>query len=125
MKLAMHLPGKNAAAADRDPREDATTEVIDLASRTSYPAVANRKGRSDALGLAAGVGFVALLGIATLYGLNAARTGEEPAPAPASPTDIRSTGNTSDGKITKLEFPRLKTVQKSGSNEKGDGEVKE
>jgi type IV secretion system protein VirB10 len=80
MKLAMRLPEKNSAAAnDRDPREDATTEVIDLASRTSYPAVANRKGHSDALGLAAGVGFVALLGAATLWGLNASRMPEDPA----------------------------------------------
>jgi type IV secretion system protein VirB10 len=50
--------------------------VIDLASRTAYPGVANRKGRSDALGLAAGVGFVALLGAATLWGLNASRMDE-------------------------------------------------
>ena len=102
MKLAMRLPEKNAAA-NADPRDDATTEVIDLASRTSYPAVANRKGGRDALGLMAGVGFVALLGAATLWGLNASRVSNEeaaaagaaeaapPPPAPAnlatSPTD--------------------------------------
>ncbi len=86
MKLAMRLPEKNNEAADRDPREDATTEVIDFASRTSYPAVANRKSKSDALGLAAGIGFVALLGAATLYGLNAGRvTEEEPAQAAPAP----------------------------------------
>ncbi len=86
MKLAMRLPGKTASSgADHDPRDDATTEVIDLASRTSYPAVANRKGKSDALGLFAGVAFVALIGAATLYGLNASRTVEE-APAPAAAT---------------------------------------
>lgn len=80
MKLAMRLPEKNAAVAnDRDPRDEATTEVIDLASRTSYPAVANRKGHSDALTLAAGVGFVALLGAATLWGLNASRGTDEDA----------------------------------------------
>lgn len=81
MKLAMRLPEKNAAAAARDvdPRENATTEVIDLASRTSYPAVANRKGHSDALGLAAGIGFVALLGAATLWGLNAGSDGPQDA----------------------------------------------
>lgn len=80
MKLAMRLPEKNSgnSAADKDPRDDATTEIIDLASRTSYPAVANRKSGSDALGLAAGVGFVALLGAATLWGLNA--SGDEAAP---------------------------------------------
>jgi type IV secretion system protein VirB10 len=82
MKLAMRLPEKNSAAAnDRDPREDATTEVIDLASRTSYPAVANRKGHSDALGLAAGIGFVTLLGAATLWGLNAGRNPSDEAAA--------------------------------------------
>jgi len=97
MKLAMRLPEKNAGHAnDADPRDDETTEVIDLASRTSYPAVANRKGSRDALGLLAGVGFVALLGAATLWGLNASRTDDQqpaadvaanPAPPPA-PADM-------------------------------------
>ena len=90
MKLAMRLPEKGQgfagrAASDSDPREAETTEVIDLASRTAYPVVAQRKGRSDALGLAAGVGFVALLGAATLWGLNASRMAEEQAPAAAVP----------------------------------------
>ena len=85
MKLAMRLPEKTSAAAnDRDPREEATTEIIDLASRTSYPAVANRKGHSDALGLAAGVGFVALLGAATLWGLNAGRETQDAVADPAA-----------------------------------------
>lgn len=91
MKLAMRLPEKNQRAIDdNDPREEATAEVIDLASRTAYPVVAQRKGKSDGLALAAGVGFVALLGAATLWGLNASRTGEvrqaQPAPAPAPPS---------------------------------------
>jgi type IV secretion system protein VirB10 len=78
MKLAMRLPEKGQRAVnDSDPRDSETTEVIDLASRTAYPVVAQRKGRSDALGLAAGVGFVALLGAATLWGLNASRMGDE------------------------------------------------
>ncbi|HEY6814111.1 MAG TPA: TrbI/VirB10 family protein [Croceibacterium sp.] len=88
MKLAMRLPEKNQrAAGDSDPRDSETTEVIDLASRTAYPVVAHRKGRSDALGLAAGVGFVALLGVATLWGLNASRMADEqqPAAVPATP----------------------------------------
>ena len=102
MKLAMRLPEKTLGHAnDADPRDDETTEVIDLASRTSYPAVANRSGNKDALGLLAGVGFVALLGAATLWGLNASRTDDAqtaadvaattPPPAPANvaplPTD--------------------------------------
>ena len=78
MKLAMRLPEKSRDHAnDADPRESETTEIIDLASRTSYPAVANRKGRSDAVGLAAGIGFVALLGAATLWGLNASKVEAE------------------------------------------------
>src|SRR5688572_14687039 len=87
MKLAMRLPEKGQRSAnDGDPRDSETTEVIDLASRAAYPVVAQRKGRSDALGLAAGVGFVALLGAATLWGLNASRMAEEaPAPLPAGP----------------------------------------
>ena len=81
MKLAMRLPEKNQRAInDTDPRDEATTEVIDFASRTAYPVVAQRKGRSDALVLGAGAGFVMLLGAATLWGLNAARTGEPQAP---------------------------------------------
>ncbi len=93
MKLAMRLPEKaNAGAAnDADPRETASAEVIDLASRTAYPAVARRQGKSDALGLAAGVGFVALLGAATLWGLNASRMEEPvvvaPVPETLSPAD--------------------------------------
>lgn len=79
MKLAMRLPEKTPKGAenDRDPREGMSAEVIDLASRTTYPAVAGRKGKSDALGLAAGVGVVALLGAATLWGLNAGRSDDD------------------------------------------------
>jgi type IV secretion system protein VirB10 len=89
MKLAMRLPEKNQRAVeDSDPRDEATSEVIDLASRTAYPVVAQRRGKSDGLALAAGVGFVTLLGAATLWGLNASRTGEpqqaQPVPAPAA-----------------------------------------
>lgn len=87
MKLAMRLPEKSRRATnDEDPRDSETTEVIDLASRTAYPVVAQRKGRSDALGLAAGGVFVAILGAATLWGLNASRMAEEqPAAVPARP----------------------------------------
>jgi type IV secretion system protein VirB10 len=85
MKLAMRLPEKNRAAPDADPRESAGAEVIDLASRTAYPVVAGRKGRSDVLGLAAGIGFVAVLGAATLWGLNAGRMDDGNGNAAADP----------------------------------------
>lgn len=92
MKLAMRLPEKGRReAADADPREAMGAEVIDLASRTAYPVVAQRKGaRSDALALAAGVGFVALLGAATLWGLNASRMdeGQQQVPPAAPPAPV-------------------------------------
>lgn len=93
MRLAKQLPvGKNSEAASVDPREGMSAEVIDLASRNAFPAVTQRKGKSDALGLVAGIGIVGLLGAATLWGLNASRTEPaqplpqvQPAPAPAAP----------------------------------------
>ncbi|HSQ95194.1 MAG TPA: TrbI/VirB10 family protein [Croceibacterium sp.] len=91
MKLAMRLGSRpQQADNDRDPREGESAEIIDLASRTAYPAVTQRKGGSDALGLAAGVAVVALLGLATLWGMNSARmNGERPRaqalPQPAAP----------------------------------------
>nr|WP_166180549.1 TrbI/VirB10 family protein [Altererythrobacter segetis] len=85
MKLAMRLAAKpRQADNDRDPREGESAEIIDLASRAAYPAVTQRKGKSDALGLAAGVAVVALLGMATLWGLNSGRTADrEPAASQA------------------------------------------
>ena len=73
MKLAMRLPAKNGSAAvnDTDPRDGENAEIIDLASRTAYPAVAGRKGGSDAAGLIGGIAVVALIGAATLWGLSA------------------------------------------------------
>jgi len=89
MKLAMRLPEKGRQTEiDSDPRESETTEVIDLASRTAYPVVSQRKGRSDALGLAAGVGFVMVLGAATLWGLNASRMADEGQPPAAVPAPV-------------------------------------
>lgn len=89
MKLAMRLPERAPTGRDdRDPRDGMSAEIIDLASRTAYPAVANRKPRSDGLGLAAGVGFVALLGAATLWGLNASRMEGRQAP-PAAPEQVQ------------------------------------
>jgi type IV secretion system protein VirB10 len=86
MKLAMRLAAKPSIAeeSDRDPREGESAEIIDLASRTAYPAVSQRKGKSDALGLAGGVAVVALLGAATLWGMNASRV-EQDAPQPQQP----------------------------------------
>jgi type IV secretion system protein VirB10 len=95
MKLAMRLPEKNRQAApDSDPRDGTSAEIIDLASRTGYSVVARRKSRSDALGLGAGIAFVAVLGAATLWGLNASRTDQRPAGvAPPTPAQQQAIQN--------------------------------
>ena len=90
MRLAMRRPGKssdNALIDNADPREGQSADVIDLASRTAYPAVSQRNGASDGIGLAAGVAIVGLLGAVTLWSMNSARLAEpeavaEPAPQP-------------------------------------------
>nr|WP_240048843.1 TrbI/VirB10 family protein [Parerythrobacter lutipelagi] len=96
MRLAMRLPARNGGtgvANDTDPREQETAEVIDLASRNSYPAVTQRKGASDGFGLAAGVAVVALLGFAAFWGMNSARTdGDEVAPAAQAGTEPAQVG---------------------------------
>ncbi|VVT06657.1 TrbI/VirB10 family protein [Erythrobacter sp. EC-HK427] len=61
MKQSNQLPGESAAS-EGDPRDSASEESIDLASRTAYPAVANRNARADTIGLLAGIAFVALVG---------------------------------------------------------------
>lgn len=79
MRLAMRLPAKKAGdtvATDTDPRESESAEIIDLASRNAFPAVTQRKGKSDGLGLAAGIAIVGLLGAVTLWGMNSSRVAE-------------------------------------------------
>lgn len=75
MRLSTKLPKGRAdnAANDVDPREQQSAEIIDLASRNSFPAVTQRKGKSDGLGLAAGIALVGAIGAVTLWGMNSAR----------------------------------------------------
>ncbi|UAB77974.1 TrbI/VirB10 family protein [Erythrobacter sp. SCSIO 43205] len=84
MRLAMRLPSKagKGPGADIDPREETSAEVIDLASRNGFSAVAERKTKTEGLGLAAGVALVFLLGAVTFWAMNAA---EMPEPAPDAP----------------------------------------
>lgn len=93
MRLAMRLPEKKAgeAANDRDPREGMSAEIIDLASRNAFPAVTQRKGKSDALGLAAGIGIVGLLGAITLWSMDTARVAGEA--GPAQQANVQPAGN--------------------------------
>ena len=77
----MRLAGQ---VTDKDPRDQETAEVIDLASRTAYPAVAQQKPGSDALGLIAGVAIVVGLGAVAFWAMTAAEI-EEPPIIPAEP----------------------------------------
>lgn len=82
MRPNRRLPERFDPANDRDPREQQGAEIIDLATRSVLPTVTQRKGRSDGLGLAAGVAMVGLLGAVTLWGLDSARK-QAAVPAPA------------------------------------------
>ena len=76
MRLAMRLPpkkGDNGSGDGGDPRESETADVIDLASRSGFSPVVERKSKTDGLGLAAGVAIVFGLGAVTLWSMNAAR----------------------------------------------------
>ncbi|MCA0909548.1 TrbI/VirB10 family protein [Qipengyuania gaetbuli] len=77
MRLAMRLPekkpGSPGIANDVDPRDEADADVIDLAQRNAFPAVARPGGKSDALGMVAGIAIVAGLGAITLWSMNSAR----------------------------------------------------
>jgi len=77
MRLAMRLPekkpGDSGVANDIDPREGSDAEVIDLAQRNGFPVVARPAGKSDALGLVAGIAIVAGLGLVTMWSMNSAR----------------------------------------------------
>lgn len=87
MRLAMRLPakGKNGEAGGADPREQESAEIIDLASRTAYPMVARKQGRSDTLGLIAGVAIVTGLGAVAFWAMNSARLEDQaPVQAPAA-----------------------------------------
>jgi len=93
MRLAMRLPPKKGSGdlgeGAVDPRTRESAEIIDLASRATFPAVTDRKAKGDGVGLAAGVAVVGLLGAVTFWAMNAARTAEpqgigNPAVAPAT-----------------------------------------
>tara|TARA_B100000029_G_scaffold495984_1_gene561675 strand:- start:16062 stop:17213 length:1152 start_codon:yes stop_codon:yes gene_type:complete len=100
MRLAMKMPPKkapgdsNAAndARDDDPRESESAEIIDLASRSAFPAVAKKKGGSDSMGMVAGIAIVAALGLVTLWSMSSARLEPEEATPAADPAPASSTG---------------------------------
>ncbi|MBD3728991.1 MAG: type VI secretion protein [Sphingomonadales bacterium] len=96
MRLAMRLPSSKGSAGpanDVDPRDQQPADVIDLASRNAFPAVTQRKGKSDALGMVAGIAIVAALGAVTFWGMNAGKVQQpqgvggqaQPAPVEQAP----------------------------------------
>ncbi|MXP31920.1 TrbI/VirB10 family protein [Parerythrobacter jejuensis] len=78
MRLPEKKKGDSGPANDGDPRDGESAEIIDLASRTGYPAVAQKNGKSDAMGLVAGIAIVAALGAVTLWSMNSARVAPPP-----------------------------------------------
>ena len=80
MRLATRIPSKANDNSVADPREQESAEIIDLASRNSFPAVTDRKSKSDGFGLAAGVAIVGLLGAVTFWAMNSAQQVEQPQP---------------------------------------------
>src|SRR3546814_2470143 len=92
MRLAMRLPSRksgDSGAPGGDPRDRESAQIIDLASRTAYPAVTQRKGGSDALGLAAGVAIVAVLGAVTMWSMNSARLEPQPVATSEQPETVQ------------------------------------
>ena len=73
MRLANRIPQDAKVANDRDPRDDSDADVIDLAQRNAFPAVARPGGTSDAMGMVAGIAIVAGLGAITLWSMSSAR----------------------------------------------------
>lgn len=89
MRLAMRLPprkGDTDSSSAGDPRENESAEIIDLASRNGFPAIADRNRKSDGLGLAAGVAIVGLLGATTFWAMQSAQLPEQPSIGNAAAT---------------------------------------
>ena len=89
MRLANRIP-QQTVANDIDPRDTSEADVIDLAQRNAFPAVARPGGKSDAMGMVAGIAIVAGLGAITLWSMNTSRLPEQPSVGseqvvPASP----------------------------------------
>ena len=75
MRLANRIPA-SAVANDIDPRDESDAEVIDLAQRNAFPAVARPGGKGDAMGMVAGIAIVFGLGAVTLWSMSSARLPE-------------------------------------------------
>ena len=112
MRLAMKMPPKDAAN-DVDPRDEAEAEIIELAQHNAYPAVA-RPGRSDGLGMVAGVALVAGLGAVTLWGMSTSRLEEpEGIGGAAAPTAAAATAPSAAPEVAPVAAPVAPVVASS------------
>ena len=87
MRLANRIPETGKVANDTDPRDDTDAEVIDLAQRNAFPAVARPGGKGDAMGMVAGIAIVAGLGAVTLWSMSASRLPEQPSVGGQQPVE--------------------------------------
>jgi type IV secretion system protein VirB10 len=88
--MATRLPPRKSAGDEGDPREQESAEIIDLASRAAFPAVVDRKAKTEGFGLAAGVAAIFGIGALTFWAMESARVPEpatigNPAAAPPAP----------------------------------------
>lgn len=109
MRLNQKLLDRYPTEKVSDPRDEMGAEIIDLTTRNVLPAVTQRKGRSDGVGLTAGIAIVAMLGAVTLWGLDSSRQQtSKPAitmAAPAPATTIEVAPNMPAQAITPSETP--------------------
>lgn len=85
MRLNQKLLDHYATEKVTDPRDEVGAEIIDLTTRNILPAVTQRKGRSDGLGLTAGLAMVAMLGVVTLWSLDSSRKESRRPPVVTAP----------------------------------------
>lgn len=85
MRDTLRRHERPATVNDTDPRMRDGATVISLATRSVMPAVTQRKRGSEALGVAAGVAVVGLLGLVTLWSLNQAPKPQKAAPVASEP----------------------------------------
>lgn len=90
MRMATRLPPRKSPGDQGDPREQESAEIIDLASRAAFPAVVDRKAKTEGFGLAAGVAAIFGIGALTFWAMESARVPEpatigNPAAAPPAP----------------------------------------
>ncbi|WP_294390035.1 TrbI/VirB10 family protein [uncultured Sphingomonas sp.] len=69
--------------SDLDPRGHMDPQSLALATRNSFPVVAQRRGKSDGMGMAAGVGVALLLGGATFWSMSGHRSAPQQSVQPA------------------------------------------